>query len=141
MNKPRKLVWGVRDAPMVESADGGMRDSVMVTDETCGARDISAGLVWVKPGFEIHEDTHSFDEIYFVVSGRAQLILADEPHDMRAGELVYIPNGIRHKILNPHDEPFQIAWILATKWSNLPDVKAELATWPKVDPNTGWHTT
>lgn len=139
MADARKLVWSVTDAPMLESPDGGMRDTVMVTDDTCGARDVSAGQVWVKPGFEIHEDTHSFDEVYYVVAGRAQLILADEPHEMKAGDIVYIPNGVRHKILNPHKETFHIAWIISTLWSSMPDVKAELAKWPTVDATKGWH--
>ena len=91
MSGARKLVWSVTDAPMLESPDGGMRDTVMVTDDTCGARDVSAGQVWVKAGFEIHEDTHSFDEVYYVVAGRAQLILAGEPHEMKAGDIVYGP--------------------------------------------------
>jgi mannose-6-phosphate isomerase-like protein (cupin superfamily) len=140
MKKARKVVWSVADAPMVESPDGGMRDSVLVTDETCGARDVSAGLVWVKPGSEIHEDTHTFDEVYYVIAGRAQLVLAGEASAMKAGDIVYIPNGIRHRIVNPHREAFQIAWIIATRWSSMPDVKAELGRWPTVDPTTGWHS-
>ena len=140
MAEARKVVWGVTDAPMLESPDGGMRDTVLVTDDSCGARDVSAGQVWVKAGSEIHEDTHSFDEVYYVIAGRAQLILAGEPHEMKAGDIVYIPNGIRHKILNPNKETFQIAWIISTLWSSMPDVKAELGKWPAVDAATGWHT-
>src|SRR5260370_27769804 len=141
MADARKVVWSVTDAPMLESPDGGMRDTVLVTDDSCGARDVSAGQVWVKSGFEIHEDTHSFDEVYYVIAGRAQLILADEPHEMKAGDIVYIPNGVRHKILNPTKETFHIAWIISTIWSSMPDARAELGKWPPVDATKGWRQT
>src|SRR5260370_7250865 len=98
MADARKVVWSVTDAPMLESPDGGMRDTVLVTDDTCGARDVSAGQVWVKPGFEIHEDTHAFDEVYYVVSGRAQLILAVDPHKMKPRDTVTIPTANRHTL-------------------------------------------
>jgi hypothetical protein len=55
---------------------------------------------------------------------------------MKAGDVVYTPDGIRHKILNPLAETFHIAWIIATLWSSMPDVKAELGMWPVVDATT-----
>src|SRR5216683_2094792 len=129
----RVMVWSVVDAPMVESPDGGMRDSVMLTDVTCGAPDMSAGLVWVKAHSEIHEDTHPFTEVYYVVSGRATLIAEDVPTEMQTGDVVFIPRGVRHRIDNPHEETFQIFWAIATRWSDLQETVAELGKWPKVD--------
>lgn len=135
----RTTVWSVLDAPMVESPDGGMRDSVILTDTTCGAPDMAGGMVWVKGHSEIHEDTHPFSETYYVVSGQATLIAADVTSEMKAGDVVFIPRGIRHRIDNPHDETFQIFWLIATRWSDLHETVAELSTWREVDSASGWH--
>jgi hypothetical protein len=52
---------------------------------------------------------------------------------------VFLPAGVRHRIENPNDETFQIFWLIATKWSDLPAVKEELRRWPHVSPTEGWH--
>ena len=69
MDTDRKVVFRVPEFPLVESPDGMMRDSVLITDSTAASNSVSAGLVWVHPHGEIHEDVHAFDEVYYVIRG------------------------------------------------------------------------
>jgi mannose-6-phosphate isomerase-like protein (cupin superfamily) len=115
-----------------------MRDVVFV-DASTGARDMTAGIVWVAPGSTIHEDSHEFDEVYYVIRGEADAVVEDVPHRMRAGDVALISAGRRHRVHNPTDDVFVIFWCIAAGWETLSEIQAELGTWPVVDRTTGWH--
>jgi quercetin dioxygenase-like cupin family protein len=123
---------------ILESPDGGMRDVVLVADAE-GARNLSAGLVWIAPGNTIHEDSHPFDEVYYVVRGTAELILDGERHVMRAGDIVKILATRVHRVHNSSDEVFEIFWCIGGPLSEMAGVETELASWPRVDAAEGWH--
>jgi mannose-6-phosphate isomerase-like protein (cupin superfamily) len=127
------------DTPLLETPDKTMRDTVLISDELVGATTMSAGLVWVQPHGEIHEDSHAFDEVYYVIRGRADVIMKGEPMQMNAGDVVYIPAGTLHRIFNPTDQVFQIFWLISSNWADLPNVQREMGTWPKVSHLEGWH--
>jgi len=133
-----KTVIRLQDVDMLESPDGVMRDSVFV-DASTGARDMTAGIVWVAPGSRIHEDSHAFDEVYYVIRGEADVVVEDVPHRMREGDVVLIQTGRRHHVHNPTDEVFAIFWCIAAGWETLSQIQTELGTWPVIDKTTGWH--
>lgn len=47
-------------------------------------------------------------EMFVVVSGKANVIINGEPTEMNQGDIVYIPAGDQHYISNPYDEDFHI---------------------------------
>jgi mannose-6-phosphate isomerase-like protein (cupin superfamily) len=127
------------DVDLLESPDGIMRDSVLVSAAN-GARDLSAGIVWVAPQSTIHEDTHDFDEVYYVIRGQANVVADGVPHAMSAGDAVLIPSGVSHRVENPNDSVFEIFWCIAAGWEALQAIQEELGKWPIVDASSGWHT-
>ncbi len=133
------IVATLGDAPLLEAPGDTMRDTVLISDARCGAQNIAGGLVWVAPGGRIHEDTHPFDEAYYVVRGRAQLVADGKPLVMKGGDVVCIPAGVSHYIQNDPGEVFEIFWCIGTRWEDLDTAVAELDTWPHVDPASGWH--
>jgi len=133
------VVLRPNEFPLIESPDGMMRDSVLVTNDTCGSNSVSAGLVWVHPHGEIHEDTHAFDEVYYVIRGSAEVVMDGSSIPAAAGDVVFIRAGVRHRIANPNDETFQIFWLIATRWGDLRSVQEELGRWPRVSAAEGWH--
>lgn len=139
MTEDLNVVFRYGEHDLLESPDGMMRDSILVTDETAGTKSVSAGLVWVHPHGEIHEDTHAFDEVYYVIEGRANVVMDGRAVPIAAGEVVLIPKGIKHRIDNPNDEVFKIFWLISTNWGDLQSVQRELGTWPIVDTASGWH--
>ena len=73
-----RYVFKVSDVPLIQSPDGTMQDSVMITEDTCGSDQYTAGLFWVRPGTHGHSDVHpGQDEVYYI-SGRGILHLEGE---------------------------------------------------------------
>ncbi len=130
----RKVVFRASDFELLESLDGTMRDIPMVTNETAGSDQYSAGFFWLRPGVTGHADTHpGMEELYYIFEGKARVIVDDVPHDFEAGDVVLIPAGANHYLTNQHDKPMGLFWALPEKWSNLPDIVAELGSWKVVE--------
>jgi quercetin dioxygenase-like cupin family protein len=134
-----RVVRRVEEHELLESPDGGMRDSVLISNATCGAKDLSGGLVWISPGATIHEDSHPFDEAYYVVRGDAEVTVAGKTHVVTTGDVVFLPAEAKHVVHNPGSTVFEIFWCIGGPWGQLPGVENELARWPRVDAATGWH--
>lgn len=128
----------VESEELLESPDGGMRDTVLIADAH-GAKNLCAGFVWIAPGATIHEDSHPFDEVYYVVRGTAEIILDGVRHVMKAGDVVNIRSPQLHRVHNFSDEVFEIFWCIGGPMGELPGVAEELSKWPRVDVKQGWH--
>ena len=60
----------------------------------------------VPPGGETVEHYHrETEEVYLFTSGEGQMRLGDEETEVRAGDTVVIPPGVKHKLWNPTSEP------------------------------------
>jgi mannose-6-phosphate isomerase-like protein (cupin superfamily) len=134
-----KIVFRPNDVPLIESPDGTMRDSVMVTDESCGAQQYTAGLFFVRPGTRGHADSHpGLEELYYIFAGRGTVVIDDEPHEIQAGDVVFIPSGATHYLKNDNPETLGLFWAMAAKWSNMTAIQRELGRWRVVDSASGW---
>src|SRR5207248_7219779 len=92
-----KIVFKPSDVPLIESPDGTMRDSVMVTDESCGAQQYTAGLFFVRPGTRGHADSHAgLEGLYYIFAGRGTVVVVDVPHGLEGGAVVVIQCGASH---------------------------------------------
>ncbi len=58
------------------------------------------------------------EEIYHFVRGEGRLRLADEEQDVRAGDTVVIPPGVRHKLWNTGAEPLVLLCCCAPPYSH-----------------------
>ena len=58
---------------------------------------MSAGLYELAAGAEDPQEPHTEDELYYVVSGRATITVADEDIPVAAGSLVYVPANVAHR--------------------------------------------
>lgn len=57
-------------------------------------------LMSLAPGIEIGEEVHDLDQFIRVDEGSAMAILDGERHELRDGDAVIIPRGVRHNIIN-----------------------------------------
>lgn len=46
------------------------------------------------------------EEVYFFVSGEGRMLLDDEEFEVKAGDVVLIPDGAFHRVYNDSGEPF-----------------------------------
>lgn len=142
MSKSQKIIFDVSDSPMVEMPNGKFRDSFMVTDRTGEGKGLSAGLVWFAPyNLDGHPDTHTFDEVFYVIKGTARFVADGEEYRVKAGDVVYCPAGTDHTYLTD-ESPLQIFWCITNGWEKMekPLIDEIANTWKTVDPGSGWHT-
>jgi mannose-6-phosphate isomerase-like protein (cupin superfamily) len=61
---------------------------------------MSAGLYQVPVGADDPQEPHTEDELYYVVAGRALLLVDTEDVPVEAGSLVYVPAQVAHRFHN-----------------------------------------
>jgi len=59
--------------------------------------DLSLGLYVLPAGGADPQSPHTEDEVYYVVGGRAQILVAEENRDVQAGSIVYVPKNVAHR--------------------------------------------
>ncbi len=50
------------------------------------------------------KNPHTEDEIYYIVSGSGMIRVGDETHDVEAGDLVFVEQGLEHDFFNIDEE-------------------------------------
>jgi len=61
---------------------------------------MSLGLYTLPAGGEDLQQPHSEDEIYYVVSGKAKIQIADEAYPVQAGSVVFVEKHVDHKFFD-----------------------------------------
>lgn len=136
-----KVVHRITDVPFLESPDGANRDSFLVTEQTCGSQQYTAGLYFVRPGEKNRVDRHpGQEEVYYIFEGRGTVTVDDEVHRITAGDVVFIPDGSTHFLTNDSDKTLGLFWAIATRWSNLQEIQRYIATWHEVEIGSPWQS-
>ncbi|OBF87930.1 hypothetical protein A5791_18565 [Mycobacterium sp. 852002-51163_SCH5372311] len=108
---------------------------LLVDRTNSGIGSVSLAHATVAPGAETiwHRLEHT-DEIYFILSGRGLVWVADESQEVVAGDSVWIPAGTPQRIQNLG--PIPLAFLCACGPAYLPesDRPAEVVTLSKARP-------
>ncbi|HEY9529029.1 MAG TPA: cupin domain-containing protein, partial [Anaerolineales bacterium] len=56
--------------------------------------DLSMGLYALPAGSTDPQSPHTEDEVYYVVRGRAQILVAEENLEVQAGSIVYVSKNV-----------------------------------------------
>lgn len=76
-----------------------------------------------NPKNEIGMETHKFDQVIFVVEGKAKSVLNDKNSTVKAGDMVFIPQGVPHNFINlDSKKPFKIISIYSA--TDIPEKSA-----------------
>jgi mannose-6-phosphate isomerase-like protein (cupin superfamily) len=59
--------------------------------------DLSLGLYVLPVGGVDPQSPHTEDEVYYVVSGKAMIKIADENRGVQAGSVVYVAKNVEHR--------------------------------------------
>ncbi|HEX7735685.1 MAG TPA: cupin domain-containing protein [Ktedonobacteraceae bacterium] len=65
---------------------------------------LSAGLYRLPPGGVDPQLPHSEDEIYYIVSGRASILVGEENQQVEAGSLIFVPAQLEHRFHSIKEE-------------------------------------
>lgn len=72
----------------------------------------------MQPGGGMPRHTNTVEHEQYVLRGKARITLGDDHHQVRAGDVVFIPAGVPHSYQAEGDEPFEFLCIVP----NQPDV-------------------
>jgi len=81
----------------------------MFVDRSFGAIHQSLFLIQYMPGAKIDPHDHTFEESYFIVSGRVKATADGKVYDLGAGDVIWTGTGCIHSFENVGDVP--VRWI------------------------------
>ena len=67
------------------------------------------------PGGGMPRHTNTVEHEQYVLRGRAKIGIGDEIHEVKAGDVVLIPDGMVHSYENIGEEPFEFLCIVPNK--------------------------
>jgi mannose-6-phosphate isomerase-like protein (cupin superfamily) len=80
--------------------------------------DLSMGLYVLPVGGTDPQSPHTEDEVYYVVSGKAQIMVADEDCEVQAGSIVYVAKNGEHRFHSIEEELTVIVFFAPAEYSN-----------------------
>jgi len=80
--------------------------------------DLSMGLYVLPAGSVDPQSPHTEDEVYYVVSGKAQILVADENCEVQAGSIVYVAKNVAHRFHSIEKELTVVVFFAPTEYSN-----------------------
>jgi len=81
----------------------------MFVDRSFGAVHQSLFLIQYQPGAKIDPHDHTFEESYFIVSGRVRATADGQAYDLGPGDVIWTGVGCIHSFTNVGSEP--VRWI------------------------------
>lgn len=82
--------------------------------------DLSMGLYVLPAGGTDPQSPHTEDEVYYVVSGKAKIKVADEDRDVQAGSIVYVEKNVEHRFHSIEEELTVIVFFAPAEYANRP---------------------
>ena len=84
------------------------------------APDLSLGLYVLPADGTDTQEPHTEDEVYYVVSGRAQILVADENREVQAGSIIYVEKNIAHRFHSIEEELKVLVFFAPAEYTNEP---------------------
>jgi mannose-6-phosphate isomerase-like protein (cupin superfamily) len=82
--------------------------------------DLSVGLYVLPAGGTDPQSPHTEDEVYYVVRGRAKIMVAEEDRHVQAGSAVYVPKNVAHHFHSIEEELTILVFFAPAEYSNRP---------------------
>ncbi len=82
--------------------------------------DLSMGLYVLPAGGTDGQSPHTEDEVYYVVSGVAQVRVGDEDRAVQAGSVIYVAKNVEHRFHSIEEELTLLVFFAPAEYSNRP---------------------
>ncbi len=80
--------------------------------------DLSLGLYVLPAGATDPQSPHTEDEVYYVVSGRAKILVAEENRDVQAGSIICVTKNVAHRFHSIEEELTVLVFFAPAEYSN-----------------------
>ncbi len=94
------------------------KDSNKLYLEFLNVPDLSMGVYVLPAGGTDPQSPHTEDEVYYVVSGKAKIKVADEDRAVQAGSIVYVAKNVEHRFHSIEEELRVIVFFAPAEYSN-----------------------
>jgi mannose-6-phosphate isomerase-like protein (cupin superfamily) len=85
--------------------------------------DLSMG-VYVLPVSGVDpQSPYTEDEVYYVISGKAQIKVGDEDRSVQAGSIVYVEKNVEHRFHSIEEDLTVLVFFAPAEYSNKPKYK------------------
>ncbi len=71
-----------------------------VYHEFLRARTLSVGVAIWPAGSTDYQEPHTEDEVYYVITGRAVILVGEEDRPVQPGSIVYVAAGVPHRFFD-----------------------------------------
>ena len=79
--------------------------------------DLSMGLYVLPAGATDPQSPHTEDEVYYVLSGRAQILVAEENRAVQAGSIIYVAKNVAHRFHSVEEELTLLVFFAPAEYS------------------------
>lgn len=86
-----------QEAFQLQTIVEGMRESGRGWESFLDRPDLSCGIYRLKAGAKDGQSPHAFDEVYYVVEGKAVLTAGEEEFPCEAGSILYVAKNVEHR--------------------------------------------
>ncbi|MEW6030179.1 MAG: cupin domain-containing protein [Chloroflexota bacterium] len=80
--------------------------------------DLSMGLYVLPTGGVDPQSPHTEDEVYYVVSGRGKIRVAEEDREVQAGSIVYVAKNVEHRFHSIEEELTVVVFFAPAEYAN-----------------------
>ena len=80
--------------------------------------DLSVGLYVLPAGGTDPQSPHTEDEVYYVVSGKGKILVAEENRDVQAGSIVFVEKNVAHRFYSIEEELTVLVFFAPAEYSN-----------------------
>ena len=79
---------------------------------------LSMGLYVLPAGGTDPQSPHTEDEVYYVVSGKAKILVDAENRDVQAGSIIYVAKNVEHHFHSIEEELTVLVFFAPAEYSN-----------------------
>ena len=109
MTEPRAKVIHFDQVPAQKFGAEAPGTSIrwLIDDDHDGAPYYALRMIEIEPGGTSPHHTHAFEHENFVVEGNGRVNIEGEWHDLKPGDVVFVPPDVKHQYINAGEVTFR----------------------------------
>lgn len=100
------------DAIEAKSVAGGGKIKRLFGSESTRNMSLAVGIFQPGEGLVLHDHPNE-EEFYYILCGSGTVTVGKQEKEVRPGDVLYVPAGTNHKIINTGDEELRSVFILS----------------------------
>jgi len=93
------------------SRGAGVKTRPLIGKWNCESNRITSGITAFAPGTGLAEHTHNVEESVMVIEGEAAAYVDGVRYELAAGDVTWVPAGVRHYFENRGQGTMRIYWV------------------------------